>query len=136
MKRALTGSNTTDTLDAINTEISPKLTAHGDAITLDPVLFARVKAVYDARETLGLEGEDLTLLENTYDNMVHAGALPSDAEREQVKAINTELSTLTTEFGQLARNAMSDQRRKASVSSRRTTSHIAVNISAPSPTTG
>ena len=45
----LTGTNTTDRLDEINTEISPKLTAHGDSIVLNPELFARVKTVYDNR---------------------------------------------------------------------------------------
>ena len=105
---ALTGSNTTDRLDEINTEISPKLTAHGDSITLDPELFARVKAVYDNRAAMTMTPEDATLLENTYESMVHAGALLTDAQRERVKAINSELSTLTTEFGQLARSAMND----------------------------
>ena len=105
---ALTGQNTTDRLDEINTEISPKLTAHGDSITLDPVLFARVKAVYDNRAAMTMTPEDATLLENTYASMVHAGALLTDAQRERVKAINSELSTLTTEFGQLARSAMND----------------------------
>ncbi|UVI38602.1 M3 family metallopeptidase [Qipengyuania spongiae] len=106
---ALTGSNTTDRLDEINTEISPKLTAHGDAITLDPKLFQRVKAVYDNRASMNLTQEDAKLLEDTYEGMVHAGAMLTDGQREQVKAINTQLSTLTTEFGQLARNAMSNQ---------------------------
>ncbi|MEO0698578.1 MAG: dipeptidyl carboxypeptidase II, partial [Pseudomonadota bacterium] len=105
----LTGTNTTDRLDAINTEISPKLTAHNDSIVLNPALFARVKAVYDARDTLGLDIEDATLLERTYDAMVHAGALLTEDERDQVKAINTELSTLATQFSQEARAAMSDQ---------------------------
>ncbi|MBX7526620.1 M3 family metallopeptidase [Qipengyuania vesicularis] len=106
---ALTGSNTTDRLDEINTEISPKLTAHNDSITLDPELFARVKAVYDNRAAMTMTPEDATLLENTYDSMVQAGALLTEAQRERVKAINSELSTLTTEFGQTARAAMSDQ---------------------------
>ncbi|MBX7515041.1 M3 family metallopeptidase [Qipengyuania sp. GH38] len=106
---ALTGSNTTDRLDEINTEISPKLTEHYDAITLDPALFARVKAVYDNRAAMTMTVEDAKLLETTYEGMVHAGALLSDAEREQVKAINSQLSTLTTEFSQDARAAMSDQ---------------------------
>ena len=106
---ALTGSNTTDRLDEINTEISPKLTAHYDAITLDPALFARVKAVYDNRAAMAMTPEDAKLLETTYDGMVHAGALLTDAQREQVKSINSQLSTLTTEFSQLARSAMSDQ---------------------------
>lgn len=106
---ALTGSNTTDRLDEINTAISPRLTAHYDAITLDPVLFERVKAVYDNRAAMAMTPEDATLLENTYEGMVHAGAMLTDAQREQVKAINSELSTLTTQFGQEARNAMSEQ---------------------------
>jgi len=106
---ALTGSKTTDRLDEINTEISPKLSAHYDSINLDPDLFARVKAVYDARASMTMTPEDAKLLEETYDSMVHAGALLTDAERERVKAINTELSTLTTEFGQTLRNATNDQ---------------------------
>ncbi|MBX7482708.1 M3 family metallopeptidase [Qipengyuania sp. 6D47A] len=106
---ALTGSNTTDRLDDINTEISPKLTAHGDAISLNPELFARVKAVYDKRATMRMTAEDAKLLDETYEGMVHAGALLNDAQRERVKAINTELSSVTTEFGQRARNAMAEQ---------------------------
>jgi peptidyl-dipeptidase Dcp len=106
---ALTGSNTTDRLDEIQTEISPRLTAHYDAITLDPVLFARVKAVYDNRAAMTMTMEDAKLLENTYEGMVHAGALLTEAQRERVKAINSQLSTLTTEFSQDARAAMSDQ---------------------------
>ena len=46
---SLTGANTNDNLDAIDAEISPRLAAHSDAISLDPALFARVKAVYDKR---------------------------------------------------------------------------------------
>ena len=106
---AVTGSNTTDRLDEINTEISPKLTAHGDSITLNPELFARVKAVYDNRAAMAMTREDARLLEETYQGMVHAGALLTEAERERVKQINSELSEITTEFGQQARAAMADQ---------------------------
>jgi peptidyl-dipeptidase Dcp len=102
---ALTGANTTDALDAIDEEISPKLTAHNDAIDLDPALFARVKAVYDNRAALSLTTEDARLLERTYEEMVHAGALLTPEQRERVKAINTELATLTTQFGQKVREA-------------------------------
>ena len=63
---ALTGASTTERLDTIDTEISPKLSAHSDSITLNPALFARVKAVYDARESLGLSLEEGRLLEETY----------------------------------------------------------------------
>ena len=105
----LTGTNTTDRLDENNTEISPKLSAHFDSITLNPALFERVKAVYDNRAAMSMLPEDAKLLEETYKNMVHAGALLTDAERERVKEINTELSTVTTEFAQAARNAMAEQ---------------------------
>eukprot|EP00913_Durusdinium_trenchii_P015374 g14435.t1 len=105
---ALTGSDTTDRLDEIDTEVSPLLTAHSDAINLDPGLFARVKAVYDDREALGLKGEDAVLLERTYADMVQAGALLDDEQRERVKEINSKLSTLTTEFSQKVREATVD----------------------------
>ncbi|MBX7457177.1 M3 family metallopeptidase [Qipengyuania sp. 1NDH17] len=105
----LTGSNTNDRIKEIASEIGPRLTAHSDSITLDPVLFQRVKAVYDNRAAMTMTPEDAKLLEQTYDNMVHAGALLTEAQRERVKAINTELSTLTTEAGQLIAAAMSDQ---------------------------
>ncbi len=100
---ALTGSNTNDTLDEIQAEMGPKLSAHSDAITLDPVLFARVKAVYDARSTLGLDTEETALLEDTYEGMVQAGALLTEAQKDQVRALNTRLSETTNDFGKMVR---------------------------------
>ncbi|XUU59902.1 M3 family metallopeptidase [Erythrobacter sp. HA6-11] len=105
----LTGTHTNDNLDAINAEISPKLTAHSDSINLDPALFARVKAIYDNRAAMTMLPEDAILLENTYKDMVHAGALLTAEQREQVKAINAELSTLTTDFGKAVREATNEQ---------------------------
>lgn len=102
---ALTGANTNDTLDATDAEVGPKLAAHSDAINLDPALFARVKAVYDGRASLNLSAEDTRLLERTYENMVQAGAQLTPEQKEQVKAINSELSTVTTEFSQKVRAA-------------------------------
>jgi peptidyl-dipeptidase Dcp len=97
---ALTGANTNDTLDAIDAEISPKLSAHSDAINLNPALFKRVKAVYDNRAAMSMNPEDAKLLEETYKGMVHAGALLTDAQKAEVKDINSRLSTLTTDFSQ------------------------------------
>ncbi len=105
---ALTGSNTNATLDAIDAEVSPKLTAHYDAISLNPALFARVKSVYDKRATLALDTEDAKLLEDTYKGMVHAGAQLTPAQKEQVKAINSRLSAATTKFGQTLTQATKD----------------------------
>ncbi len=105
---ALTGANTNDTLDAIDSEIGPVLSAHSDGISLDPILFARVKAVYDNRAALQLNTEEAKLLEETYDGMVHAGAMLTAEQKEQVKSINSQLSTLTTEFSQMVRQATVD----------------------------
>src|SRR5690606_38991121 len=96
----VSGAHTNDTLDAIEAEMSPKLTAHFDAISLDPELFARVKAVYDNRAAMSLTPEDAWLLEDTYESMVLAGALLTDAQKESVKAINSRLSEVTTKFSQ------------------------------------
>jgi peptidyl-dipeptidase Dcp len=96
----VTGAHTNDTLDAIDAEMSPKLSAHFDAITLDPALFARVKAVYDNRAAMSLTPEDAWLLENTYEDMVHAGAELTDAQKDEVRAINGRLAEATTTFGQ------------------------------------
>ncbi len=105
---ALTGANTTDGLDAIDEQMSPRLAAHNDSINLDPALFARVQAVYYQRVSLGLDREDAALLEKTYADMVHAGAKLTPDQRERVKAINTELSTITTQFSQQVRQATVD----------------------------
>ena len=105
---ALTGANSADGLDAIDEQMSPRLAAHNDSINLDPALFARVQAVYDQRASLGLDREDAALLEKTYADMVHAGAKLTPEQRERVKAINTELSTITTQFSQQVRQATVD----------------------------
>jgi len=96
----VTGANTNDTLDAVDAEMSPRLSAHSDAINLDPGLFARVKAVYDNRAAMSLMPEDAWLLENTYEDMVHAGAMLTEVQKGEVRAINTRLSELTTRFSQ------------------------------------
>ena len=105
---ALTGANTNDTLDATQASVGPKLSQHFDAITLDPVLFERVKAVYDARAAMAMTPEDAKLLEETYEGMVHAGALLTEAEKDEVRAINADLSRFTTEFSQKVRAATVD----------------------------
>jgi peptidyl-dipeptidase Dcp len=105
---ALTSADTNKTLDAIQAEMAPKLSAHYDAINLDPKLFARVKAVYDARATLNLDTDDARLLDKTYKDMVHAGALLSADQKAQVKQINGRLSEVTTQFSQQLTQAQID----------------------------
>jgi peptidyl-dipeptidase Dcp len=91
-------SDTNDALDAIEEEIAPKLAAHQDAISLNPVLFKRIKDLYDARESLGLNTEDAWLLERYYKDLIHEGAHLTEAQRERLMELNEELSTLETLF--------------------------------------
>lgn len=96
----LQGANTDDQLDAIETEIAPQLAAHGDAIYLDTKLFARVKAVYEARATLKLDPESTQLSSRAYLGFVHAGANVAEADKARLRQINAALSSLTTAFQQ------------------------------------
>ena len=96
----LQGTFKNDARDAIELDYSPKFSAHRDAISLNPVLFARIKTLYDARTTLGLDAVDLRLLERRYEDFVRAGASLDDAQKTRIREINTQLSTLNTQFDQ------------------------------------
>jgi peptidyl-dipeptidase Dcp len=98
-------SDTSDSLDKIEEEMAPKLAAHQDAIQLNPVLFKRIKDLYDARESIGLNTEDAWLLERYYKDLIHAGAHLTEAQRDRLKELNEELSKLETQFG---KNVLSD----------------------------
>lgn len=93
-------ANTNDTLDKAQTELSPKLAAHQDAIYLNPKLFARVKALYDKRDSLGLDPEQAQLLKVYYQQFIHAGAQLNDADKVKLRALNGRLSSLETSFQQ------------------------------------
>jgi peptidyl-dipeptidase Dcp len=96
----LQGANTNDKLDAIDSEMSPKLAAHADAIYLNAKLYARVKALYDQRDALKLDPESKHLLERYHTDFVRAGAKLSAADKEKLKAINGTIATLQTTFTQ------------------------------------
>ncbi|HJW40768.1 MAG TPA: M3 family metallopeptidase [Rhizomicrobium sp.] len=93
-------ANTNPALDKAQTDVSPLLAEHQDAIDLDPKLFARVKALYDKRATLKLDPESLQLLTIDYQHFVHAGANLSDADKTKLREINKRLATLQTLFKQ------------------------------------
>jgi peptidyl-dipeptidase Dcp len=97
---ALTGANTSDALQKIEAEMSPKLSAHRDWIYLNPKLFARVQSLYDRRDSLGLSAEQLQLLKVTYQDFVQAGARLAPAEQTRLKALNEQVASLETAFQQ------------------------------------
>jgi peptidyl-dipeptidase Dcp len=96
----LNACNTNPTLQKIDKEMAPRLAAHRDEIFLNPKLFARVQQLYDNRDELELDPESAYLLERYYKDFVRAGARLSDAGKEKLKKINTELATLQTQFEQ------------------------------------
>ena len=92
-------SDTSDRLDEIEEEVAPKLAAHMDAIRLNQDLFGRIKHLHENRDSLELNNEDAWLLERYYMDFTHAGAHLTDAQREELKGLNEELSKLETLFG-------------------------------------
>ena len=94
----LTTANTSENLQKIKADKAPKLAAHSDAIFLNAKLFARVKALYDQRDTLKLDPESRYLVERYYKTFVRAGALLSEADKETMRGLNQEEAKLTTRF--------------------------------------
>jgi peptidyl-dipeptidase Dcp len=94
----LTQSNTNPTMQKIQAEEAPKLAAHGDAIFLNPKLFARVKSIYDRRDSLGLDREAKYLVERYYRSFVRAGAQLAEADKATLRQLNQEEATLTNQF--------------------------------------
>ncbi len=92
--------NTTDEIQALEQELSPLLSKHADNIRLNPLLFARIKAVYDKRASLPLDKEQQKLVEETYKSFVRGGAnLPAD-QQSRLRQLNEEIAQLELTFGQ------------------------------------
>lgn len=96
----LTSSNTNPELEKLQAEMAPKLSAHSDAIFLNPELFARVSSLYEQRNSLKLDAESHRLLERYNTLFVRAGAKLSEADKMRLRQMNEQLSTLTTQFSQ------------------------------------
>jgi len=83
---------------AIQAEWSPKLSAFFNELQFDPRLFARVKSLYDRRDSLGLDAEQMRLLTRQYEDLVRAGALLTPEQKQQVIGIETELASQFSDF--------------------------------------
>ena len=94
----LMNAETNDELQAIAQEISPMLTKYRNDITLNPVLFEKVKTVYNQKESLDLTPEQKTLLVDTYLGFVRQGANLSEEQKEKFREISTSLSKLSLTF--------------------------------------
>src|SRR3954464_679189 len=92
------GANTNDTLQKVQEIEAPKLAAHNDAIYLNDQLYQRVKSIYDRRQSLGLTPEQIALVERYNRDFVRSGAQLAETDKVRMRAINKELSELSTEF--------------------------------------
>jgi peptidyl-dipeptidase Dcp len=102
----LAASATDAALQAIELEMAPRLSAHWSAISMHPVLFARLDAVYRQRDSLGLDTESLRVLERYHLDFVRAGAQLQGEQRDRLAAISQRLAVLGTQFSQ---NVLGDE---------------------------
>jgi peptidyl-dipeptidase Dcp len=104
---ALAGSASNPAREALQREFAPKLSAFSSEVSMNPDLFARIDALWQSRETLGLGNEELRVLDLHHRNFVRAGARLQGAEAERLKDIKSRLAVLGTEFTQ---NLLADER--------------------------
>ena len=95
---ALMEANTNDTMQQVAEQLSPMLTEYEMYVSLNADLFARVKAVYEKRNELGLDKDQMTLLENNYKSFVRGGANLSDEDKALYSKWSEELSLATLQF--------------------------------------
>ncbi len=93
-------ANSNEAIREIAQIIAPELAAHSDDISLNRKLFDRVKVVYDQRETLGLNPEQMRLLEETHKGFVRSGINLEESAQARLREINAELAELSQKFNQ------------------------------------
>jgi peptidyl-dipeptidase Dcp len=89
---SLIGTNNNPDMLKMQAELAPKLSAYSDAITLNGKLYARVKALYDQRDSIGLDAESKRLLERYHTDFVREGAQLNEADKTTLKDINAKLA--------------------------------------------
>lgn len=87
-------------LEKISPEVSEILTRFGNDISLDPVIFAKVKACYESRFDQNLTKEELTIIEKTYKSFVRNGALLAESEKTRMRELDEKMAKLTLTFSQ------------------------------------
>ncbi|MFZ5942287.1 MAG: M3 family metallopeptidase [Bacteroidota bacterium] len=93
-------TDTNDTLQSIAKEVVPLMSAHRTNISLNEELFNRIRSVYERKDSLNLNGEQLNLVEKTYKNFIRRGASLDPEKKARLREINEKLSMLTLTFGE------------------------------------
>ena len=95
----LCAADTSERMQEIEERMMPRLAAHYDKILMNDALFARIKQVYDKRNSTDLTPDQLRLTEKVYDDFVRSGALLGGEDKARLKQINEELSVASVRFG-------------------------------------
>lgn len=96
----LNSADTDEEMQALAREVSPLMTQHSDNISMNPELFTRIKSVYDQRNELNLDKEQMRATEKYYEDFVRSGANLSLEDQEKLRKLNEELSKLSLQFGE------------------------------------
>lgn len=94
-----TSNLSTPRVQELEAEWEPRLSAFFDELRLDDAMFQREKSVYDRRQTLGLNAQQMRIVERSYEDAVRNGANLNTEQKAQLSAINTELAGLFAQFG-------------------------------------
>ena len=92
-------ADTDDRMQEIAEEMAPEMTEYEMYVSLNEGLFARIRAVYAQRDSLGLDPDQAKLLEDTYRDFVRSGALLSPADKESYSSYEEKLSLLCLQYG-------------------------------------
>ena len=104
---AMAGAHTNPELDALMREFSPRLAAHGAKISGNKALFQRIETLWNSKDTLGLNEEQMILLKDQYLGFVRSGAALTGEAEARLTEIKSRLSVLCTTFTQ---NVLADER--------------------------
>ena len=96
----LNSAETSNELQEVTQKAAPLLTKFQNDVRLNKVLFDRIKNIFDKKETLALDPEQLTLIEKEYKGFVRNGALLSAEDKDKLRLIDTELAQLSLSFGE------------------------------------
>jgi peptidyl-dipeptidase Dcp len=121
----MTDNVSNETIQGLEAEWSPRLTAAYNAITFNRPLFARIDNLFQRRASLGLSAEQLRLLERTHDQFIRAGAALNPEQQARLGAINEELSTKFADFG---RRLLADENTAIFITNRRDLAGLPPNI--------
>ena len=91
--------NSDDELLALAEQVMPMLSKHGDAIAMNPKLFERIDYVYQHRNEMDLDDQQIRVVEKYHQDFVRSGAALDAEKQAELSQINEQLSTLSLQFG-------------------------------------